>query len=136
MATSRLAPSIRAAMAAALMAELTGGGPYELRIYSGAMPAALGAVTSQVLLAALEVPDPVGIHSGAVVTFDSIAPVATLADGDAAWARLVDGAENALADFDVTGTAGTGAVRLAGGTTIESGGSVEVASFTFTIGGA
>lgn len=138
MAVMKLDPSVRSAMALALIAAFDGGsGACTLRFYTGAQPAGPAtAITTQVLLGTLTCSDPIATQSNGVVTLSAIVQDNSAdADGTATWARLVDGDGVARGDFDVTNLGGSGVIKL-NTTTIKEGGPIRVESFTFTIGGA
>ena len=138
MAVMKLLAAVRTALATALLTAFdVGDGPCELKIYDGAQPAGPAtAVTTQVLLGTLTCSDPIGSAAAGALTFGSVTQdSAADASGTASWARLLDGDGNALADFDVTVTAGSGVVKL-NTVTIVAGGPIAVTSFVITIGGA
>lgn len=138
MATMKLTATVRTALADALLAAFDGGdGPCVLRFYDGSQPAGPGtAVGAQVLLGSVVCADPVGTTASGVLTFDAMTQDdAADATGTATWARLVDGDGNAVADFDVSDTGGTGAIKL-NTVSIVVGGPIVVSSFVITLGGA
>lgn len=112
-------------------------GPCTLEFYDGAMPAGPAtAVGAQVKLGTLIASDPMGSEAAGALTFDPLTQDnAADAGGTATWARLRDGTGNARADFDVTGLAGNGVIKL-NTTSIVEGGPIAVSSFVITIGGA
>jgi len=94
------------ALASAIDAGASSG---SLAIYTGSAPANVGAITDQALLVTLILPEPcsVGVASG-ILTLASIPEQMVQATGQAAWARLLDGDGNPLADMTV-GVTGSGA---------------------------
>jgi hypothetical protein len=138
MAVIKLTTAARTALAQALLDAFdTGANPCLLKFYDGAQPAGPStAVTTQVLLGTLTCSDPIGSAANGALTFGSITQDGSAdASSTATWARLLDGAGNAVADFDVTNTAGTGAIKL-NTTTIVAGGPIQVNSFVITMAGA
>lgn len=106
-----------------------GASPGLIKIYSGTKPAdAETAITTQVLLATLTLSDPCGTVSAGVLTFATItSDSAADATGTATWARLTTSAGVAVADVDVSNTAGNGFIRL-NTVSIVAGGSVSITS--------
>lgn len=104
-----------------------------LRIYDGSQPAnADTAVSGQTLLAELTLGSPAfGAASAGVATANAITGDASAnATGTASWFRVVTSGSAALWD----GSVGTSSADLIlDSTSIVSGGSVDVTSFTFTI---
>lgn len=138
MATIKLLESDRTMLAETLRARWdTAVGPCTLKFYDGVMPAGPAvAVGTQVLLGTLTCSEPLGTAATGALTFGAITQDAVAdASGTATWARLFDGAGVALADFDVTANAGTGAIEL-NTVTIVAGGPIAVTSFVITMGGA
>lgn len=137
MAVMKLAASVRSSLAQALIAAFDrGAGACTLKFYDGAQPAAPGtAVGAQVLLGTVVASDPIATEASGVVTFSAMTQdSAADASGTVTWARLLDGDGVAVADFDVSNTGGTGAIKM-NTTTIVAGGPVRVDSFVITIGG-
>lgn len=132
----KLATSVRNAMAQAILDALdAGSGAAVMEFYDGAMPASLGAVTTQVLLGTVTFSDPVGTISGGVLTFGTVTQdSAADASGTATWVRLATSAGTAVIDGDVTNNAGSGFVKL-NTTTIASGGPIQVNSGSLTMPG-
>lgn len=116
-----------------------GAGPGVLKIYNGSQPADPDtAVSGQTLLAELTLNDPAfgaaadaapgGQATANAITDDSSAN----ATGTATWFRAEDSDGNAIIDGDVSTTAaGTGDLQL-NSTSIQSGATVEVTSWTYT----
>lgn len=138
MATLKLLPADRTALADAL-ADLWDdqSGACTIEFYTGAMPANVAdAITTQTKLGTVTCSDPIGTAGSGALTFGSVTQdSAADASGTAAWARLLDGGGNPRAFFDVTNTAGTGAIKL-NTTTIVAGGPIVINSFVITMGGA
>lgn len=111
-----------------------GSGAGKVRIYSGSVPANVGAsLGAAVLLAELALTDPsAGAASGGVLTFSAIADDTSAdASGTASFARFLDSDNNAV----VQGTVGTsGADINFNSVTFVAGGLVEITSFTITAG--
>jgi hypothetical protein len=126
-----------AAQLATLWDTATAAGPCTLKFYDGAQPAGPAtAVTTQVLLGTLTCSDPIGSAAAGVLTFGAVTQDnAADATGTATWARLLDADGVARADFDVTNTAGTGAVKI-NTVNIVAGGPIAMNSLTITMGGA
>lgn len=132
-----LSNAVRGAMADAVLAAIdAGSGPAQLRFYTGTIPGSPDdAVTSQTLLGTLTCSDPCGVRTGGTIQFSSITQDASAdATGTATWARLVTSAGTAVADFDVTSTSGTGAIRL-NTVDIVAGGTINVTYLSLTMGG-
>ncbi|CAN7366321.1 hypothetical protein LJR118_002177 [Acidovorax sp. LjRoot118] len=126
-----------AAMATALAAGINAGAAApQIKFYTATKPAGPGtAITSQTLLGTLVCSDPAVVASGAVVTFDAIAPdVSADAGGTATWARILDGDGTAVVDVDVSNGAGDGVIKL-NTVTIVANGLIQLTSFALTVGG-
>lgn len=132
----KLATSVRNAMAQAILDALdVGSGPAVLEFYDGAMPANLGAVTTQVLLGAVTFSDPSGTISGGVLTFGTVTQdSAADASGTASWVRIKASTGTVVIDGDVTNTGGTGFVKM-NTTAIVAGGPIQVSSGALTMPG-
>lgn len=138
MATIKLSAGARGAMATGLIGQIdNGSGPATLKFYTGTQPAGPGtAVTDQTLLGTLACSDPSATQTNGVITFEAITQDnAADASGTATWARLADSTGAGVADFDVTATAGDGAIKL-NTTTIVQGGPIAMTSLTITMPGA
>ena len=107
----------------------------KLRIYSGTRPANVAASITGTLLAELTCNATFApASSGGVLTLNSITSATAVATGTASHFRLWNsGATTAMVDGDV-GTSGSD-LNL-NSTSITSGGSVAVTSFTITAGNA
>ena len=107
------------------LAALPGG---EIQIYSGTMPLDGGAVTDQVLLCELAIPDPAGsVDAGQFVLATGIENMA-VASGAAGWCRVLDALATWLMDLDA-GEAGSGAAVTIFPTQIYAGGTIRINSF-------
>ena len=116
----------------------TVGGSAKLRIYDGSQPAGPGtAVSTQTLLAELTCNTTFApAASAGVLTLNSITAASSApATGTAAWFRLLTSGSTAVLDGSVTATGGGGDMTLSS-TSITSGASVSVSSFTITAGNA
>lgn len=127
---------VKTAVAEALLSSFdAASGPCQLKFYTGTRPADPDtAVTTQTLLGTLTCSDPAGSVTDDTLTLDTIfQDSAADATGTATWARLVDGAGAAQADFDVSDTAGSASIKM-NTTSIVVGGPIQVSSFTIVIG--
>lgn len=134
----KLTSAVRGAMANAVITAIdAGSGPALLKFYTDTMPAGPDtAITSQTLLGTLTCSDPSATQSNGVITFASITQDTSAdATGTASWARLTTSDGTAICDFDVTVTAGTGAIKL-NTVSIVAGGPISMTSLTITMGGA
>lgn len=97
--------------------------PGMLRIYSAPRPAIGEALTEQILLVEIRLlkPSVLSIHAGAL-TFAPIGQALCRRSGQAAWARLVNGDEQWVADLDVG--------------EVDSGAEVELSKLKLLAGGA
>ena len=135
MSILNLSDAAKSAMATALIGQIDGGaGPATLKFYTATMPAGPDtAIGAQTLLGTLTCSDPSGTQTTGVITFSAITQdSAADATGTATWARLADSAATAVADFDVTATAGGGAITL-NTTSIVVGGPIAMSSLTITV---
>lgn len=129
------ATALRNAQLDQITTRMDGGtGAALLRIYDGSRPATGGTATT--LLAELTLTDPsAAAASGGVLTLSSIAQDASAnATGTATWFRIVqsDGTTHVM-----DGSVGTSGSDLnLNSTSITSGGTVSVTSFTITAGNA
>lgn len=107
-----------------------------LRIYSGAQPTnADTAIVAQVLLAELRFNATAAPAAAAgVLTFNAITSAVAVATGTAAWFRaLQSDGTTVVMDGTVDVSANTPNLVLSGTTTINSGVTVSVSSFTHTV---
>lgn len=133
----KLSTAVRQAMAVAFIAELDADtDPAYLEFYTGTKPAGPGtAITDQVLLGTATCSATSATATAGVITFNAITQDGAADDGGTTtWARLKDGAGVAHSDYDVTNSAGDGAVKV-NTTTIVAGGPIAVTSFTVTMPG-
>ena len=108
------------------------GASGKLRIYSGTRPATGGTATT--LLAELPCSATFApASSGGVLTLNALTSATAVATGTASWFRFLTSANAAIVDGDV-GTSGSD-LNL-NSTSITSGGSVAVTSWTITAGNA
>lgn len=138
MPVMKLAVSIRSSVAQALLDAIdSASGPCHLKFYTAAQPAGPAtAVTTQTLLGTLTCSDPAGTIAAGVLTFGVISEDSSAdANGTVTWARLLNGAGTAVADFDVSDELGTGVIKM-NRTDITAGGPIQVTSFAITIDGA
>lgn len=113
---------------AGTVAHLTrGAGVPRLRLYAWPRPASANEAATGALLADIELLDPPGTVAGGVLTFATPPDGLVLVTGTAAWARFLNGEENASIDVDVSDLLGTGEVKLESVALI-AGASVRVAS--------
>lgn len=134
----KLSAAVRNGMAQQIIDALdAGAGPAGLLFYTGTQPAGPDtAVTSQTLLGTLTCSDPAGSKAAGVITFSAITQdSAADATGAATWARLQDSDGVAVADFDVTNEAGTGAIKL-NTVNIVQGGPIQMSALVISLGGA
>lgn len=111
----RMSEALRNARAQAIVDAInSGAGHGTLLAYTSPMPAAGGdAVTTQTLLGTLTFAEPAGSVANGTLTFNLLADDADVdADGDWAWARILDGDGNWVIDGDVTLDSGTGMIRI------------------------
>jgi len=99
-----------------------------LHIYSGTIPQNGEAVTDQILLCSLTLPDPSGsVDAGAFVMATGIESMA-VASGTAGWCRVLDSLGSWLMDLDA-GESGSGAAVTIFPTQIYAGGTIRINSF-------
>lgn len=130
----RISNAARSALADALRLLVdAGSGAGKIRVYSGSQPAGPDtAVTSQTLLAEFTLADPsFGSASSGVTSLLSVPRTTTgLAAGTAAWFRLLDSNNTAIAD----GAVGTSGAELNLNTvTISVGVTVELTTGSITM---
>lgn len=117
------------------IAEITSavGNAGKLVIYSGTRPAT-GGTPAGTVLATFTLGTPfAGSPSNGVISPTLPSNATASASGTATFARLTTSADAFVADFTVTNTAGDGEVKLAS-TSISSGGSVGITSWSFAEG--
>ena len=136
MGITRISNDAKDDLALALIARIdTGSGSALLEFYDGTQPATPDtAVTTQVKLGTLTCSDPCGTQADGLLTFSAITQdSAADATGTATWARLKNPAGNAVVDFDVTNSVGTGAIKL-NTVSIVTGGPILMTSLTVQVG--
>lgn len=110
-----------------------GSGPGTAKIYSGTMPATPETAATGTLLAELVLAKPCGVVADKKLTFSAITQdLEANNTGVASHVRLADSDGNVIIDGDVSGTGGTGVLRL-NTTTIAAGGPVLINSFELTL---
>ncbi len=110
-----------------------GSGPGTAKIYSGTMPATPETAATGTLLAELVLAKPCGVVAGKKLTFSAITQdLEANNTGYAGYVRLADSDGNVIIDGDVSGTGGTGVLKL--NTTIVTAlGPVFINSFELSI---
>ena len=110
-----------------------GSGPGTAKIYSGTMPATPETAATGTLLAELVLAKPCGVVAGKKLTFSAITQdIEANNTGVASHVRLADSDGNVVIDGDVSGTGGTGVLKL--NTTIVTAlGPVFINSFELSI---
>lgn len=109
----------------------TGAGTVDIR--TGAQPATPSDTATGTLLATVTLADPAfGNAATGVATATDPAPVTAVGTGTAGYFRVKDSSGTAIMDGDVTATGGGGSMTLAT-TSITSGLSVDITSFTVTM---
>lgn len=103
----------------------SGASSARVRLYNGSQPAFNGTPTT--LLAEITLTEPAGTISSGVLSLTALADGLVLADGTATWARIVNGNGDTCFDCDVTGTGGTGIIKLSS-TALLAGGLVHITS--------
>lgn len=123
----------RTAMVQAILDDIDAGAAAgSVRIYNGTQPATCGTATT--LLAEATLNDPAGTVASGVLTLDidpAVTDSSANATGTASWFRIVDSDGNCAVDGTVTATGGGGDLTLSS-TSITSGGTVTITSFTIT----
>jgi hypothetical protein len=105
-----------------------------LRLYSGTRPASADdAITDQVLLLELEIPDPSGTVSDGVWTGAAVSPGMIAATGTPTWGRYADTLDADVCDADV-GIADSGAAIIVDNAIFVEGALATVVSQTITEG--
>lgn len=129
--TTTLRSSIMTAVLAAIDA---GSGPGLIKIYSGTVPANVGAsLGAATLLATLTLSDPAGTVSSGALTFSTITQDSSAdASGTPTFARVTDSDGNAALQC----SAGVGSGDLNCAAAIVSGSPVQITSFAITAGNA
>jgi hypothetical protein len=91
-----------------------GAGAATIKIYTGSQPSGPGAAATGTLLAELTCSDPAAPSAASgVLTFSAITSDTNVnATGTAGWGRIADSDGNAIIDFSVTATGGSGDVTF------------------------
>lgn len=114
-----------------------GSGQQTLVLYDGTRPANPSvAVTTQVVLATFNLPDPAfgnaaAVSGGAAASGNPVTEVNAVASSNASWFRVYDGNGAAHHDGDVSNTAGSGDAKLSN-VALVTGVGVSVVSMTYT----
>ena len=98
------------------------------RIYSGARPA-FGTTPTGTLLVEIPLQEPIGLVANGSLAITPSDEALILADGEATWARVVNGEGSIAWDCDVSNLAGTGEIRISS-TTLFAGGYTRIISGT------
>lgn len=139
--TVKISTASRNAEADAIAALVDGGaGAGVLRIYTGAQPSGPDTAASGTLLAEITLNDPAfaGASSGAIVldVTPAISDSSANNSGTAGWCRFLSSTEAAGTGLGVidasVGSSGSGADLILSSTSVTSGGTVSITSFTFT----
>lgn len=110
-----------------------GSGPGTAKIYSGTMPATPETAATGTLLAELVLAKPCGVVADKKLTFSAITQdLEANNTGYAGYVRLADSDGNVIIDGDVSGTGGTGVLKL-NVTLITAMGPVFINSFELSI---
>jgi hypothetical protein len=117
--------SLRNAAASANIAPFSGG---TVNIYTGTMPVSGGAITDQILLVSIPIPDPSGTVFGGEFILDTPIEAMAVASGLAGWCRILDVTLNQLLDADA-GEVGGGAAVVVFPSQIYAGGTVRLNEF-------
>ena len=130
-----LSTAIRTALANAIKTAIdAGSGSGVIKFYTGTMPVAGAAITSQTLIATCTLSDPCGTVTNGVLTLSSITDDSAADNtGTMTFARLLDSDNNFVADCSV-GVSGSGAVLIFNTTSVIAGGIVRVTGLVLTVG--
>lgn len=110
-----------------------GSGPGTAKIYSGTMPATPETAATGTLLAELVLAKPCGVVANKKLTFSAITQdLEANNTGVASHVRLADSDGNVIIDGDVSGTGGTGVLKL-NTTIVTAPGPVFINSFELSI---
>ncbi len=106
----------------------------KLQLYTGTRPvSADSAITTQVKLVEFVLASPAGTVTNGVLTGDTVESVLAAASGNAGWARMVNSAGAAIADFDC-GVTGSGSAVEINNLAVAEGGEVLLSGWTITEG--
>ena len=133
----KLISTLRSAMANQILVFLDAafGFAAEIEFYTGTMPLVMGDPITDTLLVTHVLPIPAGTETGGTFTGGVIADVNGIADGNAGWCRLLDGAGLEVAYLAV-GITGSGASVEMNTVQVVTGVPVRVTALAFTIAGA
>ena len=107
-----MSTALRTARAQAIITAIdTGSSDGTMNVYSGTKPATGDAVTTQTLLGTITFQKPCGTATNGVLSFNTTANTAVLADGTISWARIKNGNGVMVADVDC-GVSGGGATII------------------------
>ncbi len=106
-----------------------GTGVARIRLYGGTRRTSVTDAPGSPLLAEVELDDPAGTVTGAVLTLDSSADALVLVSGTATWAAVINGNGDSAFDCDVSYAAGTATVKIPS-TTLFAGGAARLISAT------
>lgn len=132
MATS-LKDSTRTTFVAAIVTAITATS--RILIYTGSAPSKT-ATPSGTLLATLTPSATFGTTSVGVLTANTITSATAAASGTPGYYRIIDGTTDDGTHTEVQGSAGVGSGDLNFSSTIASGGTVAITSYTLTDGNA
>lgn len=114
--------ALRDARAQVHVTALSGG---KIALYDGAMPAAGEAVTTQVKLVEITLPNPAGVVDAGVFVLTVPQEAMAASDGIATWARLTDSTGAWLMDMDA-GATGSGAAIIVSPAQLYAGGTMRI----------
>ena len=129
------AVDVKNSMLAGLAAKLDAADPDpgRLQLYTGPQPGAGDPITTETLLADIELEFPCGVVANGVLTLATPVEDSNLPDsGTIAWGRLVDGNDIWIADLDV-GVEGSGAAVELAGIIVYQGGIVRITAAALTL---
>ncbi len=105
-----------------------------MNFYTGPQPESGAAITTETLLADLELSDPSGTVDEGVLIFSPVSDeLSAQADGDIAWCRITDSDGNYVMDLDC-GITGSGAAIIFNSLSVLLGGTVKILSGSITEG--
>ncbi len=99
--------ALRDARAQVHLTALSGG---KIAFFDGAMPTAGEAVTTQIMLVEIALPNPAGAVADGVFVLEPNLEAMAVAEGGVTWARLSDGMGAWLMDMDAGPTGSTAAI--------------------------
>ena len=121
----RYSPAVRVSRALSILSKIDAGvSPGKILLCSGVAPVGFAAATG--VLASLSLSKPSGVvNDAAELMFAPVADAMVVTDGSVTWARVEDGAGNAVADLDV-GLPGSGAAIILTDTSLKAGALIRV----------